>query len=184
MFVCYGTAPMTNTLFLLFTRTHPPPPVRIFPVLICRGARSVTQQPNLSENHKLKIIIRRKTSQTIPRATYSWFSAISRPAFRIFFFFFNVLRSWKHDSPRSHTLQHAVELLVSSASESRSREPRLGRPSRVIPPLSLLSLLPGRMRRSRTFCTLNRLSYDHVLKSINNVSCGVTKNSGCSNTYF
>lgn len=46
--------------------------------------------------------------------------------------------------PHSPTLsKHAVELLLSSASESRRREPRLGCPSRVIPPLSLALAAPG-----------------------------------------
>lgn len=51
--------------------------------------------------------------------------------------------------PHGPTLsKHAVELLLSSASESQRREPRLGCPSRVIPPLSLALAAPG---HSETF---------------------------------
>lgn len=84
--------------------------------------------------------------------------------------------STKSGAPRGSTLlEHAVELRVSSASESRRREPRLGCPSRVIPPLALLSLLPGRMRRSGTLCTLNVLQDDNRLKVIKkNVNSGVS----------
>lgn len=53
VFVCYGTGPMTNTLFLLFTRAKPSQ-TRIFPVLICRGATSVTKQTNISGYIKYK----------------------------------------------------------------------------------------------------------------------------------
>lgn len=178
---------MTNTLFLLFIRAHPLPQpgyFRLYSVEAPPVWRS-NQSYQKTTNKKLRQV-RRKSPLTIPKAMYSRFSVISCPAFRVFY----VLRSLKHDdvvdsgAPRCNTSPHAVELLLSSAPESQRWEPRFDCPSRVIPPLSLLSLLPGRMRHSVTLCTLILLTCDHVLKSINSASSCVTRNSGHSKTEF
>lgn len=155
----------------------------------------MTQIPNLSKincfkkkKKKKKSHIRRKKKRkkepnTIPSAKYSRFKRHIPSSIQVFYDTVAKLdvsrktttSSTKSGAPRGSTLlEHAVELRVSSASESRRREPRLGCPSRVIPPLALLSLLPGRMRRSGTLCTLNVLQDDNRLKVIKkNVNSGV-----------
>lgn len=128
-------------------------PARTFRVLICRVWRSNC----IDQKIIIKLRqIRSKSQYKIPIAKYSKLSAISRPAGRFFL---------RHNYEVGHLSYNGstVELLVSSAaSESRRPEPRLGCPSRVIPPLSLLALLPATLRRSGTPCTLELPWYGHV----------------------